>query len=246
MPPYDQNNGNIYPTPTRGPMATFDPTQPIPKPKKHINVLLIPLILCLLFLIGAIIFGFWAYMSREDYKKNSDQKAAAAVEQAEKELSDKKEAEFKEREKAPLKQYEGPATFGSVVIQYPKTWGAFITQSDRSATPIDGYMHPNFVPGLQSGTAFALHFQVLNSSYDQELKKYEANTKSGKVQVTPASVPNVPEVAGVRITGEIEQGKVGTVVLFPLRDKTLKLVTESEQYNKDFNDIILANLTFEP
>ena len=227
-------------------MANFDPTRPLPKPKRHINGLLVPLILSVFLLIVSIGFGFWAFMGRQDYKNNSDQKSAEAVERAEAALSEKKEAEFVEREKEPLKEYKGPATFGSLFIKYPKTWGAFITQEDNSSTPIDGYMHPNFVPGMQSGTAFALHFQVTNVSYDQELKKYESAVKLGDAQVTPTTAPKVPDVAGVRITGEIETGKKGTLVMFPLRDKTLIIATESEQFNQDFNNIILANLTFVP
>lgn len=247
MPPVNNQNPssptpNMYPTPHQG----FDPTQPIVVPKKRMNPLIIPFILTLVFLLAAMGFGVWAFGSRSDYKNNSDQKAAKAVAAAEAKLSDAKEKEFAEREKSPYKEYKGPATFGSVDIQYPKTWGAFVTESDNAATPIDGYLHPNFVPGLQSGTAFALHFQVINTSYDQILKQFENDTKSGKVKVSPTSVPKVSGVAGVRIEGEVERGKQGALVLFPLRDKTLKITTEAQQFVPDFNNIILANLTFVP
>lgn len=228
------------------PMAQFDPTQPLQRPKKHFNVLLLPLILAAVFLVIALGFGIWAFSGREDYKNNADRKISAAVAVAEKKLSDEKEAEFLEREKQPLKTFEGPATFGSLKISYPKTWSAFITQSDKAAIPIDGYLHPDVVPGLQSGTAYALHFQVTSVTYDQELKKFEGDTKSGKVKVSPVTAPKVSGVAGVRITGEVERGKQGTLVMFPLRDKTLKIITESEQFNKDFDQIILSNLVFVP
>jgi hypothetical protein len=208
--------------------------------------MLIALILLTVAFLVALGFGVWAYTSRQDYKDNSDEKAAAAVTAAEAVLSEKKEAEFAEREKEPLKTYKGPATFGSVEIQYPKTWGAFITEKDNGSELIDGYMHPNFVPGMDSGTAFAIHFEVVNTSYDQELKKFENATESGKVTVSPASAPRVPGTAGVRIVGEVESKKQGTVLLFPLRDKTLKITSESTAFTNDLDNIILKNLIFVP
>jgi len=39
----------------------------------------------------------------------------------------------------------------------------------------------------------------------------------------------------------------GSMVLVPLRDKTLKIWTEADEtYLKDFNENILPNYTFEP
>ena len=217
-------------------------------PHKHNNTLITLFILTLVVLMGTIGFAAWAFMSREDYKSNSDQKSAAAVAAAEKTLSAKKDSEFAEKEKSPLKEYKGSQTFGSLVIQYPKTWSAYVIESDKASIPIDGYLHPNYVPNVQSGTstAFALHFQVINSPYDQELKKYDNFAKTGDVRITPYVAPKVTNVTGVKVEGQVEQGKQGTAVLFPLRDKTLRIVTESTSFNADFTNIILANLTFVP
>lgn len=236
MPP----NTNHFPS-----MPNFDPTQALPKPKRSFGML-IALIVTVLLLLGAAGFGFWAYSERQDYKDNSDAKSAEAVVAAEEVKTAELEADFAEREKNPYKEYKGPATFGSVSVTYPRTWSAFVTESDRSSIPLDGYFHPDVVPGLQSGTAFALHIQVTGTTYDQELKKFDAATRNGEVKATPISAPKVPGVAGVRLDGEIEDGKQGSLVLFPMRDKTLKLSTESNTFASDFNDIILANLTFSP
>ncbi len=237
MPPANQ-----YPTP----MPAFDPTQPIQKPKRHMNGLLIPLVLVILLLLGALGFGFWAFAGMQDYKNNSDKKADVAVKAAVEENTAENELAFTEREKEPLKEYKGPASFGSVAIKYPKTWSAFITEVDKGGTPVDGYFHPNYVPGLQSGTSFALHLQVTSLVYADELKKFDADAKAGRVQVTAIGVDNVPGVTGVRIDGEVEKGKQGSLVLFPMRDKTLKISTEAEQFKGDFNTIILKNLSFSP
>lgn len=243
MPP-NNTNPNYSQPPTS--QTGFDPNMPIAKPKKHINTLLIPLIIAIILLIGVIVFGAWAYMERQSYKNDVDQKINQAVATANEQKSKEKDAEFEEKEKQPYKTYSGPAAFGSLKLTYPKTWSAYVVSSDKGSTPIDGYFHPNVVPGLESNTAYALHVQVTNTAYDQELKKFDSDAKAGKVTVSAILAPKVPTVAGVRIDGQVVKDKQGILVLFPLRDKTLKISTESVDYSKDFIDIILANLEFSP
>lgn len=199
-------------------------------------------VLAVLFLLFLVL---WLRSASEygDLKNNFDQKLSVATEEAAKEISAKKDAELAERGKSPLKTYQGPAAFGSIKIQYPKTWSAFVTEDDNGSTPIDGYFHPGFVPGLGSGTAFALRLEVTETDYAQLLKKYESDSKNGKVKVSPHQFGNT---AGVRVDGEYDSRKRGSVVLFPLRDKTVRLTAETEQFMNDFNDIILKNFTFSP
>lgn len=219
---------------------------PVQLPKNGMNKLLIPFILSVLLFIGALIFGVWAFTNMQDYKNNSDKKVAAAVAVAQQQTSSAKDKEFVEKEKNPLKEYKGPAAFGTLNIQYPKTWSAFITESDKTNTPVDGYLHPNFVPGLESGTDFALRVKVVSRQYADELKQYESRVKTGKVKISPYNAPKVSGVLGSRIEGEITTGQQDSMVLFPLRDKTIEISTESSQFKGDFDSIILANLTFVP
>jgi hypothetical protein len=219
---------------------------PASKQKKHGHKLLIWLILATVLLAGSIGFGVWAYMERQDYKENVDQKIADAIEVAGQEISTEKDNEFREKEKEPFKNYKSPATFGSVEIVYPKTWSAFVTETDRGGTPVDGYFHPDFVPGIQSGTQFALRLEVVNRAYDQELRRFDSAVRNGKVNVAPYRVRKTEGVLGSRIDGEINAGQNDFMVMFPMRDKTLKIWTESESFLKDFDDIILPNLVFVP
>lgn len=209
----------------------------------HSVGMIIALVVFILLFMGAAGFGLWALAQRNDFKSNSDKKVAAAVTKAVKETEGKKDTEFVEREKDPLAEYAGPAAFGSIKIKYPKTWSAYITENDKDNTPINGYFHPNFVPGLNSGVAIALHLEVLDTDYTKELEKFDSDTKSGKVKVTPLTHQGV---TGARIDGEVIRDRKGSVVLLPMRDKTLKLTTESESFTGDFNEIILKNLTFSP
>ncbi len=210
-----------------------------------INGLLIPLIMVVILLLAAGAFGVWAYMERQDYKNNVDQKIAAAVEVAKRQLSSEKDNEFLEREKEPLKEYKGPAAYGSLVIKYPKTWGAYVSENASGNTPVDGYFNPVFVPGVTGENSYALRAQIANSAYAQEIKRFDSQVKTGKVSATPYIPANVPGVTGMRFDGEIMPNKVGSMVVVPMRDKTLKLWTESNNYLGDFNNIILPNYTFE-
>ncbi len=71
-------------------------------------------VLLSLFLVAALGFGVWAYMGRQDYKKNVDAKIKVAVAKNTKEVQLKDAAEFAEVSKQPLKPYTGPEAFGSV------------------------------------------------------------------------------------------------------------------------------------
>src|SRR5471030_1451582 len=97
-----------------------------------LNALLIPLILAILLLIGAGAFGAWAFSSRQDYKNNTDQKVAAAVTVAEQKTTETDTAQAAEAAKQPLKPYNGPEAYGSVVIKYPKTWSAYVDETGSS------------------------------------------------------------------------------------------------------------------
>ena len=204
---------------------------------------LIASVILLLTVSGVLV---WALGERQDYKDNSDQKSAAAVEAATKATEEKKETEFLEREKSPFRVYKGPSTFGSAEITYPKTWSAHVIENASGTTPISGFFHPNFVPGERSGAAYALRLEVVEQSYDQVLKTYESNARRGVVRINPYKPPKVPSALGSRIDGEIQRGLNGSTILLPLRDKTIKLSVQSQDFMKDFNDIILANFVFAP
>ncbi|MBA3758643.1 hypothetical protein H0X10_03370 [Candidatus Saccharibacteria bacterium] len=246
MNPNNQQVPNgLPPTGVQPGQEPFQQPQAASQMKKHFNVLIIPLVLFVLFFFGALGFGVWAFGERNTFKNETDKIVAKEVVLTEQRVKSEKDKEFVESEKRPTKRYTGPALYGSVELEYPKTWSAFITEGE-SSTPIDGYLHPDFVPGTRSGTSFALRVEVVQRSYDSELKQYESKVKSGKLAITPFRAEQVPGVLGARVEGEINTGQKDIMVLFPLRDKTLKISTESETFYGDFNSIILKTLKFVP
>src|SRR5690606_16774401 len=195
MPPMGQN-------PYQQPMQPQSASQM--KPHRPLG-LIIALVVCVLLLIGAAGFGVWAFGERGKYKDDTDKIVAKEVALTEQRVSTEKDKEFVEKEKVPTKVYKGPATFGSVELSYPKTWSAYIDEAGKGSTPVDGYLHPGFVPGTDSGTSFALRIEVIAKSYDAELKTFDSDVRSGKVKVTPFRAEQVPCVLGERIEVEINK-----------------------------------------
>jgi len=210
-----------------------------------INALLIALIACGVALLALVGFGAWAYGSRQDYKLNSDKKSATAAAAAKEKTQAADAVLYAEQAKNPLKTHVGPDAFGSVTVQYPKTWSAYVIEN--SGTPMNNYFHPDIVPDTNKTTnAYALRVQIVQSSYAAVMTQYNGLAVAKRVTVNPYKLPKVPSIVGSRVDGQITAQKQGSMIVLPLRNVTLQISTESQDFENDFNTIILPNLTFSP
>lgn len=211
--------------------------------------LIITVVVLGIILVGSLAFGIWAFSGRQDYKNNSDKKSAAAIAIAKSAQAKELQAQFDQQSKDPNKTFQGPVTYGSVSFNYPKTWSAYVDQSSANE-PINGYFHPNQVPGIQSDSAFALRVELVNTPYSQVIQGFSGQIKSGKVTTEAYMPPQMNGVAnvqtGIRLEGQIQQKQQGTMVVMQVRDKTLMVYTESSDFTGDFNNIILASLKYTP
>jgi hypothetical protein len=245
MPP----NNNYFNGQPAIPPAAVSPLQPPAKRKWH-WIFIIVIILLSMLLIAALVFGYWTYNSRQNYKNNSDKISAAAVKKANEEQKKVLEAQFEEREKSPYKKYISPAQYGALEIVYSKMWSAYvIEQSNSSGTVVNGYFYPDFVPNVGDNDKinYSLRIQIIDSNYNTELNKYAQQVKKGTLKSTPF-VPELVKGAtvGVRLDGQLEQNKRGAMVILPLRDKVVKIWSENQAALNDFNNIILKNLSYTP
>jgi hypothetical protein len=212
-----------------------------------LNSLLLPFILALLLLIGAVAFGAWAYSGKQDYKNNVDQKIGVAVTAAKQQQNTVDNQAFAEAEKQPLTTYNGPQQYGSLVVKYPKTWSSYVDSTGTGNSLVDGYFDPGTVPAVTSqASVFALRIQVVNQPYSQVLQNYNDRQQSGLVISNPYKLPMVPSVIGVELTGQVTDNASGTMVILPLRSNTLEIWTQGTQYLSDFNQNILPNFSFSP
>ncbi len=248
MPPQQQQPPpqGMYPnqpTPPAGPPPEYSSASQ--SKHHHGKGLLITVIILSIALVGVSAFAVWAFMERQEYKNNVDGIVATEVDTAVSEREQQLEAEFTEREKEPLDSYTSPSAYGEVTVEYPKTWSAYVEETDSGSTPVEGFFHPSFVPD-ESDNIIALRLEISNRSYADSLRRFESLARSDRVSISPIEAVNVDGVVGSRVDGEISSDLEGSVVLFELRDKTLLLTTESTEFKQDFDNIILKNLTFNP
>jgi len=197
------------------------------------------------FLVIVLVFGIWAFAGRQDYKNNTDAKITAAVAVAKQQEDTSKDAQFAQESKNPLRTYNGPQAYGSLVIKYPNTWSGYVDSNGSGSAPLDGYFYPGIVPAIGADSSvFALRVQVLPQSYSQAVQA--ATSGTGQV-VSAYALPQVPKTVGVKVTGTLpDSSKTGTLVILPLRDQALEIWTEGTQFTDDFNNSILPNFSFSP
>lgn len=200
-------------------------------------------------LVAALIFAGWAFSSRQDYKNSFNEKVTAAVETAKKAQADELQKTFADQEKRPYKTYKGSATYGTVTFDYPKTWSGYVDDS-ASNEPINGYFHPVILPSLQSKANYALRVELNDSGYSQVLTAHDSQIKDGSLKASAFIPPQMSGVAnvqpGTRLEGALDQDTNGSMAIIKVRDKTLQIYTQSNDFLRDFNETVLASLTFAP
>lgn len=232
-----------------GPQNTF------PLPTKPSRAPLLAAVILAILLIVSLAFGYWAFSGRQDYKTNVDKKIATAVAAAEVTQKTTLQKQFDEQSKSPYKTFTGPSTYGSITFQYPKTWSAYVDESGSGNSLVDGYFHPDQVPGVSGQAAYALRVQLTNDDYATVLQQFDTFTSGGQAKASAYIPPKMKNVAsvqvGTRIDGVIDRANdssniTGAMVVMKVRDKTLKVYTESNDFLSDFNNTILPSLTFAP
>ena len=210
---------------------------------------LIIVVLLVILLIASLGFGGWAYSQMQSYKTDSDKKVAAAIAAQKQVLTKQAQDNF---DKANTKQFVGSPTYGSVSFSYPKTWSAYV-DTTSSSEPINAYFHPDQVPGLNSKTAYALRLELVSTDYAQIARQFSGSVKQGTVTAKAYLPPKLSGIANVQ-PGTLFSGQInssdstqrGTLLAIKVRDKTLEISTQSNDYLNDFNNVILLSLSFAP
>ena len=90
---------------------------------------------------------------------------------------------------------------------------------------------------------YALKMEIVPQAFATEIIQYDEYVKKGDLRATAVQASGA---TGTRLDGLLEPDREGSMVIFPLRDKTLKISTESKEFEDDFNNIVLQRLTFVP
>jgi hypothetical protein len=212
-----------------------------------VNGVVVSLIMTVVLLVAVIVFASWAFSSREDYKKHAGLKIQAAVTVAKKQQVALDQEQFAQAAKNPLKTYNGPEAYGSLVINYPKTWSGYVDDTGSDSALVNGFFSPGVVPSISSPTSvFALQVQVLGQPYSETLQSLSSQLQAGTITVNAYSLPKLPKIVGIEATGLITGTTNQTMVILPLRAETIEISTQGTQYLGDFNQYILPNFSFSP
>lgn len=203
------------------------------------NPLTIPLVLAVVVLLVSAGMAVLYYTKFVEQRDNNQPFIEEAVAKAEETQKAKLESEFTEREKIPTKNYTSPAELGTVKLVFPKTWSSYVDTSKSGG--MDYYGHPNYVPS--GNVNYALRMNVTDRPFATEVKAYDSAVKKGELKATAVRVSGT---TGTRLDGFLKKDQEGSMVVFPLRDKTLRVWTESKEFTQDYNAIVLKALTFVP
>lgn len=256
MPP----NSNQYFQPSTGPQQ---PVQPAPQMPANFAGLpksgppmgwVIAVILLVILLLGAVGFGYWAFSERQKYKNDTDAIVAAAQKETEKQTTEKNNLEFAEELKNPVNTYFGSSSYGSLEVPYPKTWSVFASNDGtgtQGGDPVDVYFHPEVVPPVSTTSeeareALALRVRVVNKSYDKLVAERDKDVESGKLTADVFTLESMPDEIGIIFSGELSKERTGTEIILPLRDKSIIITTETDDYLDDINTYILPEFRFSP
>jgi hypothetical protein len=202
----------------------------------QVNLLLV---LAVFLGIGTVLFGGLSIVS---FRRA--QKATASLEKAKSDAFEagraqqktEDEERFSEEQKTPFRSYVAPSLFGGFELKFPKVWNLYVIENDGASNQVDLIAHPSLIRVLpKSDNAYALRAMLSKELKDAAYRKYENLVKTGKLK---AKTIFVSGIESIRLDGRYDQKHDGVVVLVPVRDKTLILITEDQKYLPDFEQVL--------
>lgn len=220
-----------------------NPQAPTPVSKKSRRGHIIETVILVFVSIIAVTFiglFVWKYTEWETVRTDVDGQIDAAVAIAVADNTTQLEAEFLEREKYPYKTFTGPADYGSLSFEYPKTWNVYIAKDTSSGGDFEAYLNPGEVQPVSNSTINSLRVIIRDTAYDQAVRQYDNLVKNGKATMITRNVGST--IANV-YTGELPSKIQGIVTIFKLRDKTVLIQTDAMLFSDEYYKL-LDTVTF--
>lgn len=214
---------------------------PTPDQRGAVAISTLAIIGLSVFTVAFAGLSIWAFMNYMDQKNNVDSKIATAVAGAEKELGDKLEADFLEREKEPLKSFAGPSDYGTLGFKYPKTWNVYVSDDGAKGNGYEVFFSPGAVPSVEaSESRYSLHVAIVDDSYEDVIDDYQSLVKKGDLK---SSAVKANDQDGTRLDGNFSKDIRGAAVVYKIRDKTAIIQTDADTFKPDF-DALIQTITF--
>lgn len=229
-------------------MPMVQQVQVMPESKKDVKSLIKTIAIIVVSLIAVTFVGLfiWMYLQYDAISTDVGEQIEVAVAQAKDEQSQKMEAEFLEREKYPYKIFSGPADYGQLTFEYPKTWSVYVAKAATTGGDFNAYFNPIQVDAVGKETINALRVTIVNKSFDNVSKEYQKamDKKDSNLTMVSTTIGKDGNITANRYTGTIPNTELsGFIVTFKIRDKTAILQTDSVLFQADF-DKLLATVVF--
>lgn len=242
------SNQNLGQNPGQGqnPSQGFGPNPaptarlvPVASPAQKTNANTIWIILLIIAGLIAVTFiglFIWMFSKWDSAQEDVDSQISAAVAEAVNEKTEEMENQFVEREKQPYQTFAGPADYGELAFEYPKTWSVYEAKDATNGGDYEAYLNPGKVYPVGADTINSLRVIIKDQSYDNYIKTYESYVKSGKLSV---SVRLINGESANLYTGELPNSKLqGIAAVFKIRDKAAVLQTDAMIFEEDYQRIL--------
>lgn len=235
---------NVEQNPLTGaPMIMQAPAPVAPAPKKDVKSLIKTIAIIALSLLSLTFIGLfiWMFTQYDAKRTDVDGQIADAVVEAVDANTMKLESEFAQREKYPFMTFAGPADYGELTFEYPKTWSVYVAKDAHDGGDFEAYFNPVEVNVVSNETIMSLRLKILNTAFDDVVKTYqgELEGETPKLSLESVTIGQNGDITANRYTGILPGTEfAGFAVVFKIRDKTAIMQTDSVLFEGDYNTIL--------
>ena len=233
---------------TGQPMISQSPVSELPPIRRDTKSLIKTIAIIALSLVSLTFIGLfiWMFVEYSNASTNVEGQVADAVVKAVDENTEKLENEFTEREKYPFKTFAGPADYGELTFEYPKTWSVYVAKDARNGGDFESYFNPVEVNEVSETTINALRLAIKDTAFDEVAAEYQDALEDTErpLRLESVTIGKGVDITANRYTGIIPNTEFnGIIVIFKIRDKTAVLQTDSVLFQGDF-DTLLSTVRF--
>lgn len=222
-----------------------------PPPKKDIAGLVKTIVIVILSLIAVTFIGLfiWMMTEKDAVQESHDADVRNAVAEAKDEEAMEQSQKCADEKKYPYLTFSGPADYGQLTFEYPKTWSVYVEKAANEGGDFYAYFNPVQVNEVGKDTINALRVTISTESFDKVTTDYQRWVEKKNSNLTVSSVEIGDAEKGIHQTANRYDGNIpntdliGSIVVFKIRDKTVILQTDSEVFMEEFNKL-LSTITF--
>ena len=257
---FPQMNANPMPTQPMQPVQPTQPMQPamqpnpmttapiiskgdtvVPeKPKLDMAEIIKTVAIVVASLVAVTFIGLFIWKTTQYNAVSEDVNAqiTKAVAVAKDEQATQLEEEFLTREKYPYRTFSGPADYGQLTFEYPKTWSVYVAADAANGGDYSAYFNPIEVNAVSTNTINALRLTIRDKDFESVAAEYQKAMDKKDTDLRVESV-TFAGITANRYTGTIPNTDLsGYIVIFKIRDKTVVMQTDSVIFEEDFNQLL--------